>query len=1761
MDSYNGDLYFKAGIDDSQIDVSARAIEKRIERMSQNVQTESLNMDKSIQDFAIKGAEYITTFLVGKGMMNLLRSIVDVRGEFQQLEIAFETMLGSADKANSLMAQLTETAAKTPFDLKGVAAGAKQLLAYGTAAEEVNEVLVHLGDIAAGMSIPLNDIVMLYGTTMTQGRMYTQDLRQFMGRGIPLAEELAKQFGVTKDKVAELVTQGKVTSKEFNAAIMSMSSEGGKFYNLMEKQSASLTGQISNLEDAWDMAMNDIGKSMEGIASDGIAMATTVVENLTPILNTLRAVAIGYGSLKAALILNSLATKGETGVAIIDNTVKKAKIQLLQLEEKATSGTAQRIAELKAERQSEIESLEAQLSAEERLNIVHKSRIANIESILTQTQKSELANLGLTTSSEDYERVALSMMNVEQRMSVERNELTNNTGEYIKSLHEAVDVKTANIKSIDDTIEATQKELKFATEYKNVVQEQVNQSRERVKSLQNEVTNLDLFGDSEQAAAKMEELKAEKTKLATLEEELNSAATSVNQKETELETLAKQKNTAATTGSVAADRASATSKGLLAVATTKAKMAIQTLWMTMKANPIGWILTIVGSLIAVIDRLKTKSEEAAQAQKELQEEEARVTKSATDMHAQLDADIKKIQQFTGSVDDEKIAVNELNGKYGEVFGKYKTLSEWYDILVEKSESYVQALYLQAKIQKAINDASDVDDELKRYKNTPIDPGFWKSIGNSINATGAYINTFIENLLGGQDWSGAIDSAKEEWDKIQYKPVDDYFAHIEELKSKRESILQQATDMQKELSNIQKDMNINLNSVFSSSSNITKEDEKELKKRLDALKKLNEKSVEIIEEAAQAKIDAEDDSFKKRKAQSALNHQKELDQIKKDADELLAYRRQYTGDPDSTLTDNEQKAIDDRKNASNKKASSERASIAEEEISYMRQQYKEYEQWVELVGQEAADKHFKGLREKGEDFSAWVTSQIAILEQKKRENPNDWQDGDERSLTLFSNASDNKYFDKIQKQAEIAVGLASNLTSKIRILKEQIEKVKSDASLTEEQRAMLGMQLGEQLVQAEQENLQRYQETYKMYSTTRREMIEQYQSDIDQLVASGNTYQAEQLKAEMKRAMGSLDENFLKSLFGEVFNGKATSKATKAAIKDLNKMKGMDLVTFNDTYNTDFTQEELVQLKEQVDSVNSSLKEMGTYSIADAFKDIRDGRLEGDLERVARGTQFIQNAFSNFTQVVSQLSSALNDLAESSDNENLKNTAKTVSSVSNVLNSAGSWASTGASIGGGWGALAGAAIGGVLGIITEVVKSGRESDEKIASAAEEGVDFQQRVSAQLLSILDAVQSLDETITSLNYEQFKSALLGLINELRESNSMYKFGSSGKGFWNSIYDSILGNKNNTGSAVYGSGLGTFDIWERFVSSGLIGREEAERRWNDARKMSESQDFWERLDYIFTFGTQNNTHFDSDLMKENTAKSIADYLNWYFGQFAEEQRKLIDRLEEIYNKNSFDSLEIFNAEHDVYDSQYRELNAYKSLYEMLGLTDTDEYRQLIKDISSIEQKMGESLQSMAEGLFGTDLQGVIEDWISIFQEFGDNVDGAFDKIDEGIDRMITNMLLKRNVVEPLLEQMSKIFTDYAQEVGDDHEYTEDDFRILGERLRNARSYAYDAYQTYLRALEEAGISIDSLSGDSSSLTGAIQNVSEETAGVIAGRMNAIVINQAEATSVLRQSLFCQIEIRNHTAQLAEDVRYIRSRIGNSALPGKLLHYGISEY
>lgn len=238
----------------------------------------------------------------GLGFEQLAEHIFNVRSQFQQLEISFTTMLGSEQKAGALMDELIQTAARTPFNMTDVTEGAKQLLAYGIQANEVNDTLVHLGDIASGLNIPLSQLVYLYGTTISQGKMFTMDLRQFMGRGIPMAETLGQIMGKTVSQVQEAVTKGEVGADLVKEAIVKMSSEGSKFGGLMNKQAETLQGRWSNIEDTIDQAINSIGQKTQGIFGTGLDLISSLIENWETLVKVIGSAAVMVGTYKAGLM-------------------------------------------------------------------------------------------------------------------------------------------------------------------------------------------------------------------------------------------------------------------------------------------------------------------------------------------------------------------------------------------------------------------------------------------------------------------------------------------------------------------------------------------------------------------------------------------------------------------------------------------------------------------------------------------------------------------------------------------------------------------------------------------------------------------------------------------------------------------------------------------------------------------------------------------------------------------------------------------------------------------------------------------------------------------------------------------------------------------------------------------------------------------------------------------------------------------------------------------------------------------------------------------------------------------------------------------------------------------------------------------------------------------------------------------------------------------------------------------------------------------
>jgi len=1866
MQSNNGDLYFRAGIDLDGFNAGADAMERRTDTLTSHVVSSAGQMDDAISK--IGGA--FTRIAGAAGAGAFIKEMFNVRSEMQNTEAMLRVFLGSAEKAASFFKQLQGYAYNNVFEFKDLAAQSAQLLAYGNAVESVIPTLNKLSEIAAGTNVPLEELVSIWNKVKVTDKMDSNTIYSLGAKGIDVRQAIAdiKELETGQKMLAKEVDVTGLKFQDLQKIIDHVATDGGMFDGMMQEKMKTLGDSWGLMQDNLTNMFNQIGEQNQGLLKAGMDVGNYLIENYQSVAKVLGTLVVAYGAAKAAHIALNIAQKNGTGVTVLDNTVWAIRGKLMQAEMQNGKDVTSIIRQKVAAQKEEIATLKAQITEEEHAELLQRNRIDNLDQVLTSTQKARLAQMGLTDADSDYLAVASSMLSKEQQMSMSQMDLTNNNQAYINTLKEKIALNKEELQHIDEIVEAARQNLAAAESELDTRIHLRDALKERLAGLEEEKERLYETGSASEYAEACAEAETVADQLNTAEKNLNSAAEAYNAAQTDLATAAEKRNTLATNTNTTADKVNTVQKNILSVAVNKLRISFQRLWLVMKANPIGAIITVATTLYAIISRFISKNKEAREEQEahnramaeftsETDKAKSRVdslsaalqtakqgTKEYNDalkevnslckeynisnlnVNSTLDEQRKKYEELKVAIDNATAA--RLRDKYTDdafskkqdreveidtdlaeeagrhhtyiagtnLFGKNRFHREtsYYNDALHMLEKNNQLGLLQARMKSLATDVamevSTTEDALQNIYDLVKEFGAYYTYGDDskkviadyfgkyvesaretkkeVEGVNSSMETFMKTLNAGTNTTTTSKNAMEE-----YRTAVAEVKKLEEERAKNNKTwtTDEAEANQKALEAAKKKRDNLYKQLYGDKSTQKASDER--KKYLASLTK---EEAMLIFDAEDARIAAMQDGAEKEMAtlQNNFNRQmteldferREIDKKRKEM-KLPAINWEET-DPEKKTTE---QLIDEQKRRALEEAFDRNSKkVFDNEIEQRKRDYETYAKWVENVGQDAADRHYDRLIEKGKSFAEFVENEITRLEDKagtvgEDGNPIGLTDAELaylENLKAEKQRNQAKSYASMEEDMAKEIEAATTLAEKLEIINKWLEKIKGNGENSTARDNFL-YKMSQQRTELIDEQNTQFNQTYEKYAKKRLMIERDYNRQISELNRQHRTLEAEEVKRSLENTLQELDTDFLKGLVSTVFKNPIKSNM-REAMKTLQAIQKMSLKEFNAQFGTEdfqFTQEQLDDIKNSISDVGTEIKKLGQgYTLADAFREIRDGRIEGDMEKVARGTEYMQSAFSKFASVVSTLSQALNDLADASNNENLKRTAKTVNSVANVLTSTGSMAAAGAQVGGGWGALVGAILGLGTGVLSEVFKSSAEKEEEIANNTKTALDFQHQVSDQLLNILNAVQSLDDTVTSLNYDQYRDALLSLMNELREGHSLYKDGKDGKSFWSYLYSAILGNSGNTGSAVFGSGNLTTDIWDKFWQYGFISQGEAEQRWNEARHNSDSRTFWDWLDYIFSFGTDDSQTFDPDLMKENTAESMANYLNWYFGQFAEEQKNLIDKLQELYNKNSFNSLDIFNAEHDVYNSQYRELDAYKRLYEMLGMTDTDEYRALIKEISELEHQMGESLQNMTEGLFGTDIQSIVEDWISIFQEFGDNVDGAFAKIDEGLDRMIANMLLKRNVVEPLLAQISDIFVDYAKEVGKDHEYTEEDFKILGERIRDAKTDAYDAYQLYLNALDAAGISLDSLF-DQSTMVGSLQNLTEETGGVIAGRMNAAVINIAEGNNILRQSLLVQIETNNYTAQMADDLRYIKQRMnGGTVRFNENMNYGYSE-
>lgn len=223
--------------------------------------------------------------LAGVSIVGFGNAVIESLKNYEYFSASLRVLMhGDKDAAGALQSQLVQLAKTTPFSLVDVQDSSKKLLAYGFAAGDVIHQMKMLGDVSAATGNQIGDVAYLYGTLRTQGRAMTKDLYQFTNRGINIIPLLAKQFGILEADVYEYAKAGRISFKDVEKAFTTMTSKGGDFFHMMDEQTKTVGGKLSNMGDAWEQIKVNIGKSQKGIIASTVDWASDMLNSINEVL-------------------------------------------------------------------------------------------------------------------------------------------------------------------------------------------------------------------------------------------------------------------------------------------------------------------------------------------------------------------------------------------------------------------------------------------------------------------------------------------------------------------------------------------------------------------------------------------------------------------------------------------------------------------------------------------------------------------------------------------------------------------------------------------------------------------------------------------------------------------------------------------------------------------------------------------------------------------------------------------------------------------------------------------------------------------------------------------------------------------------------------------------------------------------------------------------------------------------------------------------------------------------------------------------------------------------------------------------------------------------------------------------------------------------------------------------------------------------------------------------------------------------------------
>lgn len=318
------------GVSTEALQQETKAAEDKIHDLGNATKSETEKMDASLKKIAAGIGAYFSI----QQLTQFESKVISIRSEMESLQTSFKTLAGE-QVGGELFEQIKEYELRTPMIMQDLASGAQTMLAFNIPAQDVMQHLKAIGDISMGDSEKFKSLTLAFSQMSATGKLMGQDLLQMINAGFNPLQVISEQTGKSIGQLKEEMEKGAISTKMVQDAFHAAASEGGQFNGMLEAQSKTLKGAISNLEGAWQYMLNDIGEAQEGVIVGSIDMAQKIIANYQQVGQIIMGLITTYGIYKAAVVTAIAAEK----LHIETLTIAKVRIAVVEKVQAALNAT------------------------------------------------------------------------------------------------------------------------------------------------------------------------------------------------------------------------------------------------------------------------------------------------------------------------------------------------------------------------------------------------------------------------------------------------------------------------------------------------------------------------------------------------------------------------------------------------------------------------------------------------------------------------------------------------------------------------------------------------------------------------------------------------------------------------------------------------------------------------------------------------------------------------------------------------------------------------------------------------------------------------------------------------------------------------------------------------------------------------------------------------------------------------------------------------------------------------------------------------------------------------------------------------------------------------------------------------------------------------------------------------------------------------------------------------------------------------------